>query len=106
MKKLLIGLLAAGLMLVPAEPQVRAATPGTVQVRLRDTGTYQGRPHETERYLNRYAERRGYWLDGNGYARWDTGYLTGWHNDVYYRNGKPTRYRDNQGREHDYRVIW
>lgn len=115
MKTAILGLLAAGVMAsatAPAQAQISIPIPGTnLDVRIGDPD-YGDRPYYNDgyyqnyRYYNRYNDNRGFWMDANGYARWNNNYYTGWRGNVYYRNGQPYQYRDNWGREHYYRVIW
>lgn len=111
MKTKILGLLAAGVLLgglaSPAEAQIRVHIPGTpINVNVGDRYDPAYDNNDDDYYYNRYNDHRGFWLDGNGYARWNSGYYTGWRGDVYYRNGQPYRYRDRDGHVRTYRVIW
>ena len=104
MKKTILGLLAAGLMLTAgtqqAEAQVRVHIPGTgVNVRVGDPqpNSYNNRYNDGY-YYNRY--NRGYWVDNRGFARYNNGYYTGWRGNTYYDNGRAVRVRNGRN------VIW
>lgn len=109
MKSKILGLFVAGCALaMPAMAQVQLHVPSAEREDyLMERRYYYLLEDDGERnYYNNYADRRGFWVDGNGYARWDSGFFTGWREGVFYREGQPYRYRDPYGSVRYYRVLW